>query len=375
VQCCQGRNVRPAWQNKKWVIERVEQHRRMDGDLATTWMQPLHRTTRHLPAAQQFAYFAALSTLSDLTPPDAVETTGFAIEEKTWRLGQFALMRAEVAGCQYRRTAAHIRRDSIDHWMLSIPLRGALDYRIGDHRIGMRPGGAFLTALDQPYQVDRAASEWIHLYIPREILPQLGGLLDPTARPPLDNPLGHMLRDYLVLLASHLPTMRQADAPRLAQALRANLLAALAPGPDQIEAARPQLELVQMARIKRLIRDHLGAATLGPDRLCRLAGMSRSTLYRLCEPQGGVARLIQAERLRAAQRLLSDPAETRNIGQIAEAVGLFDRSSFGRMFRQNFGCSPRETRATALAGGAAESALGEARRPAPQNLAELLRSL
>jgi AraC-like DNA-binding protein len=58
------------------------------------------------------------------------------------------------------------------------------------------------------------------------------------------------------------------------------------------------------------------------------------------EPFGGVARFIQAERLARAHAALSDPDDIRSIGRNAEDVGLFDLSSFGRMFRAGFGCSP-----------------------------------
>ena len=81
----------------------------------------------------------------------------------------------------------------------------------------------------------------------------------------------------------------------------------------------------------------------GRKRLCRLGGVSRSTLYRLFEANGGVARFIQGERRKHAHAVLSDPADTRSVGRVAEGVALFNLSSFG-MFRAAFGSSPRERR-------------------------------
>jgi len=338
-------------------------------------LQPLRRTTLHLPPPEQFAYFRSLNTMSTPSEPAESATRGFAIEETTWRFGAFALMDTTVAACRYARTAAHIRRDSLDHWMISVPLWGGARMRLGDTVTALRPGAATVTSLERPYAMERDDSAWRHLFVPRDAFPELGGAIDAARGRPLDHPMGQLLRDTILLFAGHLRTMRETDAPRLAQAMHAAIAAALAPSADSIMQARPQLEPVQIARVKRLIRDNLRSAMLGPDRLCQLAGLSRSNLYRLCEPFGGVAKLIQAERLRQAHRLLSDPAEARSIGQIAEHVGLFDRSSFGRMFRRSFGCSPRELRVAALSGCAAARAAGGGRPAAPQSLTELLRTL
>jgi AraC-like DNA-binding protein len=128
--------------------------------------------------------------------------------------------------------------------------------------------------------------------------------------------------------------------------------------------------VLELARLRRLILDNLGAATLTPGRLAGMAGMSRSQLYRLFEPMGGVARFIQRERLRRVQRRLADPRERRSIATLAEDVGFFDPSSFSRAFRREFGCTPREGRAEALAAGAMTPAA-----PRETSIMALLRGL
>jgi AraC-like DNA-binding protein len=78
--------------------------------------------------------------------------------------------------------------------------------------------------------------------------------------------------------------------------------------------------------------------------------MSRSSLYRLFEDIGGVARYIQSQRLLEAHAVLSDPATTKSISAIAEDLCFADASSFSRVFRREFGHSPGEVRSAALAG-------------------------
>jgi len=160
----------------------------------------------------------------------------------------------------------------------------------------------------------------------------------------LDTPGGRLLRDHLLLLEAELPHMDTEQAARMAEATWAMVALAAAKGvPRRVVAARPVVA-TQVARLHALIRTRLGSATFGPARLSQLSRISRSQLYRLFEPHGGVACFIQRERLAAARRALSDPCDPRSIREIAESVGLFDPSSFSRMFRRSFGVSPRQLR-------------------------------
>ncbi|NJO84573.1 MAG: helix-turn-helix transcriptional regulator [Blastochloris sp.] len=72
--------------------------------------------------------------------------------------------------------------------------------------------------------------------------------------------------------------------------------------------------------------------------------MSRSSLYRLFEADGGVAAYIQRARLKAAHAALCRQDDKSTIHVVAESVGFTDASSFSRSFRREFGCSPSDLR-------------------------------
>ena len=343
---------------------------------AALLLRPLLETTRHLPATEQFDFWRScngnmLEHMAQAAPPKA----GFLADAATWRFGNFAMMTADISAGRYRRTPAHIRRDGIDHWVLTIATHGERVFRSGDTVQVMRPGRIFVGSLDQAFETARTGSGWIHLYVPRDVFPEIGSAIDAMRLNPLDTPMGHVLHDYLTLLAARMPEMREADAAQLAAATRAMVAAALVPSADRRAGAAAPVHEVQIARGRRIIRENLRFATLGPDRLCRLVGMSRSQLYRLLEPHGGVAAAIQAERLRAAQRALCDPTDTRTIARIAEDVGLFDGSTFSRMFRRAFDVSPREMRLAALSGQAVPNLPASSRGGAPRTIRDLLYGL
>jgi AraC-like DNA-binding protein len=329
-------------------------HGESHGAVSTRPFTPiLTFTTQSLPAPRQFAYWQECNNgLADVTRDAAHGHDGFAASGSTWRMGGMALSAGQSPACHYRRSPGHIRRDSIDHWVISVIRRGSRSFRTDGVAVSNTPGAAIITSFDRPYETSRDDSAWLQLYIPRDSLGELGHAMDAMRYQRLDSAMGRLLEDYILLLASRMPQLSAADAERLVEATRNMVVACIRPTADHLAQAAPQTELVQLAQIKRLIRQHLGSATLGPERLSRRAGVSRSKLYRMFEPYGGVARFIQTERLHRAHAALSDAGDTRSIGSIAEDVGLFDLSSFGRMFRATFGCSPSELRQAASRGGA-----------------------
>jgi AraC-like DNA-binding protein len=75
-------------------------------------------------------------------------------------------------------------------------------------------------------------------------------------------------------------------------------------------------------------------------------GITRSTLYRLFEPLGGVAAYITERRLRYAFRQMTDPLEQHlRVSQLAFDLGFSHPSAFTRAFRGFFGMSPKDVRA------------------------------
>ena len=191
---------------------------------------------------------------------------------------------------------------------------------------------------------------WLCLFLPREAFPQLGPMIDAACHRPLDGGMGTLLGAYLHALGEGLPAMAEAELPMLVSATRAMVAACLAPSGQTREVAEAQLERTRMEAARRAIRRNLRSPTLTPQRLCRMVGMSRSQLYRLFEPHGGVAGYIQSERLREAHRALSDPGNGRGIREVAEDLGFFDHSTFSRAFRREFGRTPSEARLAALTG-------------------------
>lgn len=318
------------------------------GPAQTKPLPCLHETNHHLPPHQQFDAWrdANASFLEHHCPPSRPDS--YEAEATTWSFGRLALTKAETPGGAYSRTAECLRRDGLDHWCFSMALQGSRVHRTRDQISMMQPGQIMLDSLAQPFEVARTRSSWVFLYTPRDLLPEASRLGHGSRM--LNTPEGRLLAEHLRLLATELPRMTAAEAERMAEATQAMIALAIAPGSRAEQAISGPVATAQIMRLRALIRANLGSATFGPARLCRLAGISRSQLYRLFEVHGGVAQCIQRERLAAAHRALSNAADLRSISEIADSVGLFDPSSFSRMFRRSYGISPRELRLATSAG-------------------------
>jgi AraC-like DNA-binding protein len=310
-------------------------------------------TTEELPAPRQFAFWrASMAAHLDPSRPGSSAEAPFQASATSWRFGPLMLSQLRRQPYAYRRNLSQIRRDSLDHWVIFV-LRGGVQRK---HSNGMtvefKVGIPYVLSLADAFEAEQGSTtvELLALYIARDSVLECERQLTTLRNRPVGGPLGALLADHLIALAGCMPQLQAEDGARLAKSTLALVAAAVSHNAEPGIADGPQLAELQLARIKRIIRHKLGTATLGPARLCADAGISRSQLYRLLEPFGGVARYIQQERLRVAFRRLADPAERGNVAQIAEEVGFFEPSTFSRAFRKEFSCTPSHVRMAALDG-------------------------
>ncbi|MGH7066168.1 MAG: helix-turn-helix domain-containing protein [Acetobacteraceae bacterium] len=322
-----------------------------------------------MPPRQQYeAWGEWFSPLFGAVPRN-VPTEGFLAENKVWRLGELTMSRILAPGATVERKKVHLRRSPVDHWVLSFCRYGTSFLETRGISLRAPACTPFLWSLGAESLSKRTAVDRLQLFLPRDSFRNLAPLLDAAVGSVLTTPLG----DFMLALERNLQNLTAPDLPRLTDAVGGLVAACVAPSAERLVEARGSLELGRMERVRQAVHKNLRSAALSPESLCRMVAVSRSQLYRMLEGAGGVARYIQRQRLLEAHRVLCDAAPARPIFEIAEDFCFEDASSFSRAFRREFGLSPSEVRAAALAGLAPAADPHHPAHPKATSFAALLR--
>jgi AraC-like DNA-binding protein len=200
------------------------------------------------------------------------------------------------------------------------------------------------------YEARRTNVDWLGLFVPRGAFPAVDEALNHTEHRALDGTLGRVFAAYLRSLADELTSASKDELPALVQATEALLPTLITSSANVLDSGDTCFDAPFVRNVRDFIDRNLCSWNLHVGRICKMAGASRSNIYRMFEPYGGVVRYIQRQRLRRAHALLADPTCTRAVNMIANDYCFSDPSTFSRAFRQEFGYSPTDLRRHAESG-------------------------
>jgi AraC-like DNA-binding protein len=309
-------------------------------------------TTDPVRRREQFdAWRESISVLFDVAPLEGHRPDrGFAASVRAWHLGGLLLSQVDFEGQHFRRDKRRSAVDGLDHYLVHLYAKGGLVGTGNDDERRVRGGDVQIVDLTQSDITRADASGTVAVVVPREVLhqalPAVGSLHGVTLRG--DQRTGGLLADYMRSLVNRADSLTMADASAVAEATTGMIAACLKPTVETMMQARASLDRTMLERIQRHIVANLHSPGLHADALSALFRVSRSSLYRLFEPLGGVAAYIQEQRLIRAHADLSDPTQHhRRIYEIAFALGFQSEAHFSRLFRSTFGMSPSDVRARA----------------------------
>jgi AraC-like DNA-binding protein len=304
----------------------------------------IHFDTAALPADERFERWRASVPAYDVTPPPDAAAASFRAQADAWLLGDLVVTSGLLSAMRFARSAEKAKADGFDRYSLLLLRQGRWTGNVGGRLLTVGPGQVVLFDLTRPMEAAGIASDSITLGLARNALAAAMPRMPDVHGAVLDGAMGRLLADHLLLLVHQLPAMEQGEVPAVVEATVGVIAACLAATSAMEETPLSASELELRHRIMRHVDQQLAAPDLTPAHICRELACSRSALYRALGPSTGIAAYVRTRRLEAVHVLLHDPAERRNIADIARGFGFVSDEHFNKSFRRRFGYTPGKAR-------------------------------
>jgi AraC-like DNA-binding protein len=308
------------------------------------------RTTPDVPAAavsvEQFAFSsrdmapeAAFERYREIYArgSDVTRTEGpFHAEIRAWRLDRLILFDRRVAGVAHSREE-RAATDGFDHFFLSFVVSG--EVRVVKPRpLTLGPGDMIVFDTRGVQRTETPHAHVITVSIARDLAEAAFGGPAWLHGRVLQAPDNLLLADFLSSLVGRLPDLPPEALPSVSRAFLDIFSIAASNGTRPGGEAR-RLEFVRREAVDRYIAAHLADRDLSAEAICAATGLSRSSLYRLLDKHGGVARHIQRMRLDALREAL-DRGAAVSLAQLSRAFGFANESHMNRLFAAAYGSPP-----------------------------------
>lgn len=324
-------------------------------------------STSQLSAADSFdAWQDSISVLFDVAPTDKTLANGFIAEVESYLVGAMMLAKSRSKVQAFQRSKQTIARTGMDHILIQIYNRGGNDILGQDGIVRTRPGDIQIIDMAQEMStrthaatsarhMECATNEFVNtsIFIGREKLETLFPALYKLhlAIIPANTAINTILRTYLLSLYDNADGLSALEAQSLETPTVELLAATLGQLPETVEYAKASIDNAVLMVIRRFIDRNLHEPTLNPDRIAAAAGISRASLFRVCEPLGGVMAFVRERRLMIARRKLTKAKKADSIKRLAYSMGFSSPGSFTRAFKTRFGCVPSELTGLSIPGG------------------------
>ncbi|MDM0115425.1 helix-turn-helix domain-containing protein [Variovorax sp. J22R133] len=303
-------------------------------------------SNRDVRPAERFdhwhAYMAGVYDTARMPGAPGETPSEEAIESSQWIFDGLLMVSGRYADLHMSRDQRRLRADPFDHYAVLVRPSGS--QRIDVDGVQTHAGAMQPVLLDmaRPFSVEWDSGPGTTLYLQRAALDALLPRALDLHGVRLNGASARLLAEHLISLERHLPSMSAESAPGARRATLHLLAASLAPSVQSLGLARPASDFGLSQMMRRHVDAHLKDAQLTAEKLCRQFGVSRSTLYRIFEPMGGVSTYIKRRRLARIHAMLAQPEQRQYIGRIAQDFGFTSAAHFSRAFLEAFGYRPRE---------------------------------
>lgn len=309
------------------AVERFSTHGIAPRDRHEAW------ANRHWPS---------IAPLYESSPLEAFDNVTETVD-----LGTLKLFYSQISSQRYDRGAELLRSHDPDALNVLLMVEGHAKGEMGGREFYHAPGTVLIADVGQTSHHMSTSSRTVRMIVPRAQALELGFDMRAMHGLVLDSQAAALFGSHLTQLPGLLPELKAEDGPRVARTVLDLLTLAVSVSGRTISPEPATRRSMAALRARDEIERRLESPSLGVDDLCRRLQISRTSLQRLFEEEGGVGTYIRGRRLEAARRALVDPRNPDTIGTLADRLGFSDAAHLSRLFRARYGSTPTDYRSEA----------------------------
>ncbi|WP_308340305.1 helix-turn-helix transcriptional regulator [Variovorax sp. ZS18.2.2] len=306
--------------------------------------EPQHR--------QLLAWRERVGHVIDVLPSKADVEQPFRAEIDRYKVDGLLFTDCRSDAMLLERSLARISTDSVRDYVFHVFAEGGVDdiaLRASPRRAAPSTNATTkILALDmnQPVRMRRSSCRVLTFFVPaalvQEVFPDPEAIHGRTIQDA--TPLTRLALEHVAALGANIPSMTPAAADSAVRNAAHLVVAAFGKQAGLSGNARSAARAALFGRVRRHIQANLHRAELTPEGVLNALHLSRPTIYRMFQHEGGLGAYIRHLRLRqAADELARYPHMM--VTDVAYAVGFKSASDFTRAFRRAYGMAPQEFRA------------------------------
>ncbi|WP_114193818.1 AraC family transcriptional regulator [Edaphovirga cremea] len=237
-----------------------------------------------------------------------------------------------------------------DHILIFIVIIGAMECQCFGRRVLLSQGDILIQDMSLPIKVHVYPGKhpphrctYQYMIMPKYAVTNSVDIASLHGHPiPVTSPVNFLVRNHFNAMLQVFDQMTEQEILSTGAGAAAVFMQALQVTAGNI-VQQPEILGSKLERICLYIERNL-SAPLSVELLCKHFAISRSSLYRLFEPLGGIAHFVRNRRLTLAKRLLRNASVSDlSLSIIAKRCGL-ELSTLRRHFVETYGATPKELR-------------------------------
>lgn len=300
------------------------------------------------PEQSRYEMWREVMAATHQVAPTEATPAPFHIQVAVWRLGPMVVTSGQFTSQAFARSRDNIRRDHIDHFGLFAQGVGTRHCSVGGDTELLRENDIQIVDFAQIESSRASAGNSGTLYLPRDLVEDVIPNFSRFHGQVLRDSMAALFARHVLSMGHYLPHVPGVALPHLTQATMAMAFACLQSLESGSWEMNSAVVLALRHRVERYIESQLEQPDISPASVAQACDMSRTTLYRLFEPHGGVMTYVKRRRLHRIRAILVANDDPRSLAGISEDFGFQSGAHFSREFRKEFGCSPGDVRSDRL---------------------------